>query len=612
MALVDDRYPYFIAGSVDAESGEDGDCTSDSPTCLGRDDAELQQWRAIIEQTIAEDSCSSTQTELTSIIPSPSEDDRSANLSSVCGDPHLSFYAAAPLAPKKGIHLGAVFVVDTTARKTLTAPQQALLRATAQKCMQQLESGRDGVNKERWERVNEQLGIFLGSRAIREQQLEEPPALANDDQQKRRTGEIEEVKEIARAHGRDPSKAEQQPGIPEDIFNDKQESSRVTKAETERDERIASEEEERNPRTFTAEVDDNRSRNSENPGESTYYKIFRRAAECLVEALQVDGVLFTNGLIGHHGAVQAVGELEEDLRQEMVKRPHRAKGGLVSPEPPKDGSGDDTSRQLRKDDSGEKRNGEKSTTTRTYTSPEYWRGIYVDQPAEIIGYSSRNPNVAPKTKQIKETTRGLAFLTEGQLQVLMDRYPKGSVWYIPDADGVCYRLNSGTLTEDSMEETQRLRRSLSNVRQMIFLPLTDPVTLKRLAGCFAYSTRTFPVFTDTMDVPALRGFLHVLEAEISRFDAATAVKQKESFVSSVSHELRKSSYHATLVVPHTHAHRNPHPRHPRLRPTPRRHLARPLPKSPRRHDQDIRNRPQRHPHQRPLVRQNQPVRTAAE
>ena len=99
------------------------------------------------------------------------------------------------------------------------------------------------------------------------------------------------------------------------------------------------------------------------------------------------------------------------------------------------------------------------------------------------------------------------------------------------------RKNDTLVEDESLEVARRLISAFPGVRQMIFQPLTDPVSLKRLAGCLAWSTRKCPVFTDTTDLPSLCGFLHVLESEISRIDASAAVKQKEAFVSSVSHEL---------------------------------------------------------------------------
>ena len=41
------------------------------------------------------------------------------------------------------------------------------------------------------------------------------------------------------------------------------------------------------------------------------------------EALQADGVLFTDGLIGYHGAIQPLAQLKAELEREIVQRLER-------------------------------------------------------------------------------------------------------------------------------------------------------------------------------------------------------------------------------------------------------------------------------------------------
>jgi hypothetical protein len=42
-----------------------------------------------------------------------------------------------------------------------------------------------------------------------------------------------------------------------------------------------------------------------------------------------------------------------------------------------------------------------------------------------------------------------------------------------------------------------------------------------------------------VDLFVLRGFLHIVQAESSRIDTVATAKQKETFVSSISHELSR-------------------------------------------------------------------------
>ncbi|KAJ4339160.1 hypothetical protein N0V95_007845 [Ascochyta clinopodiicola] len=150
------------------------------------------------------------------------------------------------------------------------------------------------------------------------------------------------------------------------------------------------------------------------------------------------------------------------------------------------------------------------THSRIYTSAEYLKGVYIERPAEILGISGSIDVL--KTVQVSGSTVGLPDIDEGFLQRLMDRHPTGAVWHYSSPEFMQVK-----------DET---------------LPLTDPTSLKRLGACFAWRTKSVPLFTDVVDLKSLKAFLHVVESEIARYDAALAAKQKESFVSSVSHELR--------------------------------------------------------------------------
>ena len=536
MVLTDGHTPYFLAGTPWPQSDEEGGSRPESASWLGSTHADLERWLWIFQQTVSINTSPALPKQSIVSILSLNEDDRSSKLSSVCCAPHLSLYAGTPITSKQGINIGVVFVVDSSSRNGSSRKAEELLTLTAKKCMDQLESARQSAVQERWKSVNEQLSRFVRSRSIRGQQLEEPPSLGTIYQQRRRKEKIEEVRALALRHNQDSSKAENV-ALPENDFSMGVESNRLLHAETKTGQRVISEDETPPARVITAQINED-SKRSDGQGETTYRRIFRRAAECLQEAFQVDGVLFTDGLIGYHGIVQPIAETEEELEREIIQRPQRERfpeesigDDHFSPEdgrPPADAP---LYQQEHSDEAP-------VTNKRTYTSPEYRRGIYIERPAEILGMSTRNPGLGPESEPLNGTTLALAKLDEGHLQLLMDSYPDGNLWYIHDTTDICYLVKNDTLVEDeSLEVARRLISAFPGVRQMIFQPLTDPVSLKRLAGCLAWSTRKYPVFTDTTDLPSLCGFLHVLESEISRIDASAAVKQKEAFVSSVSHEL---------------------------------------------------------------------------
>jgi GAF domain-containing protein len=537
VVLTDGTTPYFLAGTPKPQSSEESGSHAESASWLGTDDADLQQWLCIFKQTISfHTSPASSKGRIFSIL-SLDKDDRSSKLSSVCRAPHLSFFAGTPITSNQGTNIGVAFVVDNSARNGFSDKDGELLTVTAEQCMAQLESARETAVQERWKRMNDQLSQFLGSRAIRDQQLEDPSSLGTTYQRQRRKKQIEEVQALALRYGQDPSKAEDV-ALSENDVSMGAESKRLLRAETETAQRIVEEDEIHNARAITAEAKKDNRKRSNDQGETTYRKMFRRAAECLREALQVDGVLFTDGLIGYHGGVQPIAEVEEELEREMVQRPHRERFPEESigdnPVSPKDDKPPPDTPLHQPAHSG----GVQGAATRVYTSPEYRRGIHVERPAEILGMSTRNPDLAPESVFLTETTLGLARLDEGHLQLLMDSYPDGNVWYLHDNQRIRYLLRNDMLVEDRpLEETGDLISNFPGVRQMIFQPLTDPVSRKRLGVCLAWSKQTLPVLSDTIDLASLRGFLHVLESELARIDASAAVKQKEAFVASISHEL---------------------------------------------------------------------------
>lgn len=532
--LTDGTTPYFLAGSSRSPSSENDEPCAQSASWLGNEDRDLQHWLWIFQQTISVHQPPGSYKEKIFNIPSLSDNEHSSKLSTVCNAPHLSFYAGTPIISQQGIAIGVVFVVDGRARTCLTEREGELLKTVAEKCKAHIESALEIEVQGRWKKMNQQLCRFIGSRAIRDQVLEEPTDLGNKHQQLRRRAKVDEMHNLALLHGHDPS--ELNITSPENDFSTSSESDRLLDIENKTRENIAKQEEEYKARNITAQAK-NDSKRSDGRGETAYRKMFRRAAECLQDALQVDGVLFNNGLAGHHGIAQPVPESETDLEHEMTQRPHRESV-------PKENTGEDPiPAQGGIPRSYFPPNHQESihkATTKSYESPEYRRGVDVIRYAEILGIYVRHRDLGPEQTNLTETSKGLTKLDEGYLQVLMDRYPEGNVWYIHDTTGSFFSMKHDSLVEDEpSKETQHLISSFPGVRQIIFQPLTDPVSLKRLAGCFAWSTRKLPVFTDTTDLLSLRGFLHILESEVSRIDTSAALKQKEAFVSSVSHELSK-------------------------------------------------------------------------
>jgi len=527
VTLANENTPYFLAGTPNPNAADE---RPESASWLGTADIDLQRWLHIFWQTLNVNT--NSESTATRVFASAllAEEHRISQHSTVSQSPYLVSYLGTPVTTSRGLAIGAVFVVNDSTHEAFSDTDEKALVATAEKCMRQLDLKRESIDLERWRCVNEQLDRFVGSRAIRSQLLEEPRSLRRIDQQRRRQDQIGKVQALAHQHGKDPPKDID--ASPENVFSAGDETKLLLHAEAETQQNIVNEEETRKARR--------------SQDETTYRKVFRRAADCVREALQVDGVLFIDGLIGYHGGVQPVAETEAELEREMAQHSQR-QGSLDSTDEdtsPFEGVKTQLNAPLHPRDLGE---ATKFTSSRTYTSPEYRRGICIERPAEILGMSTRSPEFAPMTRTINESTLGLANLDEGFLQLLIDDHPDGAIWYLHGTGDVCYIIQNGTsLVDDLSKETQQLISNFKGARQMLFLPMKDPVTLKRLAGCFAWSTRPLPVFDDTTDLLSLRGFLHVLESEIARIDASAAVKQKEDFVSSVSHELSATPTRSTV------------------------------------------------------------------
>jgi hypothetical protein len=79
-------------------------------------------------------------------------------------------------------------------------------------------------------------------------------------------------------------------------------SIRLLKAEDARDDRLARENDEHNARTLEDQPEIGEEP-GDSKGEATCRKVLRRAAECLQAGLQVDGIMFSDGLAGFYGSV---------------------------------------------------------------------------------------------------------------------------------------------------------------------------------------------------------------------------------------------------------------------------------------------------------------------
>jgi hypothetical protein len=535
--LTDGNFQYFLAGCKRLQSSDDDDAHVKDASWLGAIDADLAIWRSLFQRTISVDGLLVPPRDRILNVTSMGDIDPSYQLSSVAEVPNLTFYAGTPITSRHGVNIGIVFVVDGSLRKELSARESNFLTTTSKKCMQLLEFAREREYCDRWALMNSQLDRFVVSHNVLTQAPKEPTALKVKTDSRPEKTELQQVRDIAHRFRGDSHALDDLLSSENDLGRDS-ESIRLLEAEDARDDRLARDDEP------NARALEDQPEIGEEPGDSkggtTYRKVLRRAAECLQAGLQVDGVMFSDGLAGFHGSVQPAAEQEKELDHEVEQRPHR--------KPDDWGVASHTSRSWERQARGKEHT--KNTpgpqpkisgeSMRVFTSAEYQRGLHVDRPAEILGIHTRKRELAPATMNISESTLGMVEVNEGCLQRLMDRYPEGNVWYFHNDTNTIYSVKDDTLSETDLEkETRRLFSSFPGIKQLIFRPLTDPVSLKRLTGCFIWSMQTWPILTDSVDLFALKGFLHIVQAESSRIDTVAAMKQKETFVSSISHELSR-------------------------------------------------------------------------
>ncbi|KAF2844000.1 hypothetical protein T440DRAFT_512414 [Plenodomus tracheiphilus IPT5] len=524
LVLNDANHLHFAAGGHKADADDNlsrVEFDSGEGAWLHVGEVDRPTWISLFQEIIAINPESASERAFS--IPDLKRDPRTCNLSAVSEPPQASFFAGVPLTSKNGHNIGAICVVDRTERPPLSTFEADFLADTARRCTNLLELAREHGLHKRWTALQEELDVFLQSRSLHTQLIEEPqtPAGCKYSIQQKNASGAERVDPNALAD--DPLSGIDDPPV------EGAESQRLVDAAIERDHRIAEHDNAKDAQLLIAERGKDNERGLPK-GETTYRRTFRRAAKCLRSALKADGVLFVDGVMGFHGDVQLVAEPEQELEREIA-RPlvHRNTSAQEKSLSKKDqnNSPEDTFKphDARPPD----------THSRIYTSAEYLKGFYVERPAEVLGISG--PDGALKLARVSHSTIGLPDIDEGFLQRLMDRHPHGAVWHSFKSGFM--QVKNETLVEiDLQEEVGRLTSTFENIRQLVFQPLTDPTSLKRLGACFAWRNKSIPLLTDAVDLESLKAFLRVVESEIMRYDALLLAKQKDAFVSSVSHELR--------------------------------------------------------------------------
>jgi hypothetical protein len=204
------------------------------------------------------------------------------NISSVAGTPSLRFCATAHITSDADIPVGYVVVVDTGDHGGFVDNEADTLLTVAKQCMSQLERDFEIQVRRRGSRMTEGLSSSLQRQPAVDQMLEEPPTLSDSSQQV-----ISDQSAESRREGEEESEGES--------------GTKLSSLSRRRQSGTSS-----SPK---------RKRSSEEQDETPYRLVFRRAAEFLLTALDADGVLFADGLIGFHGTLQPAAEPEQELER---------------------------------------------------------------------------------------------------------------------------------------------------------------------------------------------------------------------------------------------------------------------------------------------------------
>lgn len=507
IVLTEGSHTHFVAGGHKVNPNDafsELKFSTEENAWLHFDDADLPTWLWLFQHTVA-NAASTTPQDQVFTIPALQHRSETARLSSVVGSPHLSFYAGAPLVSKRGQPIGVLFVVNTTGRSPLSVPETTFLKGIGLKCVEALDRAQEQSFHNRWIILQEQLDVFTQSPLLRAQVLEELQTYEG-----RTTSTI-------KTNGPDTERANPDAMSQEarvwsaTLERQGMESERLACFGVHHDKLEARCHDSHDARTSNteAEKDERRRECSERTGETLYRKVFRKAAQCLQHALDADGVLFAGGFVGLHGELQSTTEPELENEKAFTRPPR------------KDSDACEASSQ---------------SNTRTFSSAEYLKGVHVVRPAVIFGSSgcSDQLNLSPTSM----SSAGLSGIDDGFLERLMDRHSTGAIWCFTNT--CILQVKEGTLFEvEPKEEMARLRFTFPDAKQLMYVPLNDPTSAKRLCACFVWRNQERPVFTGAADLGSLKVFSRVVESEIGRYDTAAVAKQKETFVSSVSHELSK-------------------------------------------------------------------------
>ncbi|PSN69984.1 hypothetical protein BS50DRAFT_618935 [Corynespora cassiicola Philippines] len=185
--------------------------------------------------------------------------------------------------------------------------------------------------------------------------------------------------------------------------------------------------------------------------------------------------------------------------------------------------------------------GEQSGTPRTFGAPQ----SHTTRACQILGAAS-------------QAGMGPNQFYELILRKLLQKFPEGEVFNF-DTNGEI--ITSGDDSESASSEGWLQRRSssfgyargvaeaihvaLPGSRSVAFVPFWDFERSRWFAGCLCWSNRADRILSRQHDLPIFKVFSHSIMYELGQLDSKAASQAKQTFLSSISHELR-SPLHGIL------------------------------------------------------------------
>ncbi|EOD52560.1 putative two-component sensor protein histidine protein kinase (dhkj) protein [Neofusicoccum parvum UCRNP2] len=367
----------------------DGDGRDDAlPRWLASRDADGDAWLSLARRTLGLDHQARDRAFPDGgIAVQLDRDRRAANLSCVAGPPHVKYYAAVPIRTRRRICIGTLFVLDRVIRDRSFDDDLTFLSSIAAKCMTQLETARESHLKSRITRISDGVCSFIHSRAVGpDESSNVVPSSSNP------TSAQPSVTATPDQASSTPT-GDPLPSAPQDGSTNE---------------------------TQAAQADTNDA-SAGGSGRTTYKEAFARAALHLRNALDVDGVLFVDGLIGFHGALTPLAKREQELEDEMNQkfgRKDTSKEDLHwTPTP-------DTT-DARSPDDAKPSDDASGPAERTFSSTDYQKSTLVRRPGEILAVSVGNPKARPRLRNLSINAPDEDYIDERFLRRFLARYPSG-------------------------------------------------------------------------------------------------------------------------------------------------------------------------------------------